>query len=94
MIKLGKTLGKISLGSFFTCCHVFSFPIVRAILHSVPLKYRPIILPSHRPFFVHLSSSFRARAPRMAVHKTGFNASTEATLTGIYPPDGFEDGVR
>ncbi|TGZ54435.1 Aryl hydrocarbon receptor repressor [Temnothorax longispinosus] len=30
----------------------------------------------------------------MAVHKTGFNASTEATLTGIYPPDGFEDGVR
>ncbi|EGI59022.1 Aryl hydrocarbon receptor repressor [Acromyrmex echinatior] len=30
----------------------------------------------------------------MAVHKTDFNASTEATLTGIYPPDGFEDGVR
>ncbi|KYN11810.1 Aryl hydrocarbon receptor repressor [Trachymyrmex cornetzi] len=29
----------------------------------------------------------------MAVHKTDFNASTEATLTGIYPPDGFEDGV-
>ncbi|KYM86673.1 Aryl hydrocarbon receptor [Atta colombica] len=30
----------------------------------------------------------------MAVHKTDFNANTEATLTGIYPPDGFEDGVR
>ncbi|KYN00775.1 Aryl hydrocarbon receptor [Cyphomyrmex costatus] len=30
----------------------------------------------------------------MAVHKTDFNASTEATLTGIYPPDGFENGVH